>query len=133
MEVIAKLITADSSQIADDIDAIVQMEDITNTYTALEFVNTKVYPLLQVESTKILITMTDGSASDSRSPYSIRRAHSNFDVLISVGVGSNLNKTQLADFSSSGLDLTVGDFTALEGIISEIVEKICSSIETGRG
>ena len=105
-----------------------QMRSGTKTYRALDFVNRNVYPTLRSESYKILITMTDGDASEDRNAEAIEQALNNFDMMVAVGVGRKIDEEELLDFSSSNFVFTVENFNALEGIISTIIERICTDI-----
>ena len=115
-----------SSEIESEIQGIKQMQMGTNTYRALDFVNTNVYPSLRKNSYKILITMTDGDARDRRNNQVISQARKNFNRTVAVGVGQQINLTQLQDFSSTNHIFTVQNFGELKNIISSIKKKICS-------
>ena len=121
-------VTISSAQIALGVKRMKQMRKTTNTYSALDFVN-QIVPVRK-NSKKILITITDGDASDNRSSTVVQKAHVLFDVMISVAVGNSLNMTQLEDFSSNGTSPSIiRGFSALEDTIPEIYEKVCFSIE----
>ena len=122
-------VVSGASEVAGQIENIVQMRSGTKTYSALAFVNRKVYPTLRPKSFKILITMTDGDASEVRNEDAINQALKNFDVMVAVGVGRKIDRAELEDFSSHNLVITVENFNALEGIISRIIDTICSEID----
>ena len=115
------------------IDNIQQMNGGTNTYTGLNFVNTVVFPnliKLRNDSHKILITMTDGEANRfDRNNAAVRVARENFDTLVAVGVGRDVERSNLVDFSSSPDHVFLLDnFDELKKIIANIKKKVCSKI-----
>ena len=122
-------VTLGAAEISDQIQNMQQMRSGTKTYSALDFVNRNVYPRLRKTSSKILITMTDGDASDDRNEQAIDQAQNNFNRMVAVGVGQKVNETELLDFSSTNNSFTVEDFQALEGIISTIIERICTDLD----
>ena len=134
IEVKHALITTGSSDIVSGMKAISQMRDITLTYTALKFVNTNVYPLLRNSSKKVLVTLTDTDASrdDTREALVVARAHANFDSMIAVAIGDDINSDLLLDISSDGNILHIRDFAELEGTDLEIFETACESIKNGK-
>uniref|UniRef100_F6QQE0 VWFA domain-containing protein n=1 Tax=Ciona intestinalis TaxID=7719 RepID=F6QQE0_CIOIN len=120
---------ASSAQISDQVQGIIQMRSGTKTYSALEFVNREVWPLLRPGAFKILITMTDGDASEDRNVDAIEEANNKYNLMAAVGVGSKVISSELEDFSSTGNVFNVDNFSALESIISDIVENICAGIK----
>jgi len=123
-----QLISDGVAQIEDRVRAIEQMRSGTKTYTAIRFVDTNVVPNLREGSFKILITMTDGDASDDRDVEAINQARNDFNIMIAVGVGDKVDSEELRDFSSTDKIYNVDKFSALESIITNIVENICSGI-----
>ncbi|XP_078481143.1 matrilin-1-like isoform X2 [Ciona intestinalis] len=120
---------ASSAQISDQVHGIIQMRSGTKTYSALEFVNREVWPLLRPGAFKILITLTDGDASEDRNVEAIEEANNKYNLMAAVGVGSKVISSELEDFSSIGNVFNVDNFSALESIISDIVENICAGIK----
>ena len=105
------------------------MRSGTKTYSALQFVLDNVYRLMRPKSFKILITMTDGDASEPRNIEAINLAHEEFDMMVAVGVGSKTDREELLDFSSSERIFSVENFESLEGIIADIIGDICSGLD----
>ena len=125
-------VTLGAAEISGQVQNIEQMRSGTKTYSALDFVNRNVHPQLRETSYKILITMTDGDASEDRNEEAIGQALNNFDRMVAVGVGQKVDETELLDFSSTNNIFTVEDFKALEGIISTIIERICTDLDEAR-
>ena len=126
-------VTKNSSQVKNQIDNIQQMNAGTNTYTGLNFVNTVVFPnltKLRNDSHKILITMTDGEANRADRNYTVvREARKNFDTMVALGVGGNVVKSSLVDFSSSPNHVfLLHNFDELKKIIANITKKVCLEI-----
>jgi len=121
-------VRSSSAEVAGQVYDIEQMRSGTKTYRALAFVNQNVYPTLRRNSYKILITMTDGDASEDRNQEAIDQAHQNFNMMIAVGVGRKVDEEELRDFSKRGYVITVENFNALEGIISSLKDIICRDI-----
>jgi len=122
------LITSSSAQIKDQVLNIDQMRSGTKTFSALEYVNRQVRPLLRAGSYKILITLTDGDASESRNVQAVQEARNNFNKMIAVGVGEKTDKEELLDFSSSGRVFNIDNFEELETIIKQVIDSICSGV-----
>ena len=121
-------ITSDSFQVQSYIQNITQFKSGTKTYTALEFVNTNVYPLLRKSSYKILITMTDGDPSEDRNEATVATARSNFDLMIAVGIGQ-LNMTKLSDFScTQDHVISIEHVEELADVVKTIKSKVCLGI-----
>ncbi|CAK8696689.1 unnamed protein product [Clavelina lepadiformis] len=119
-----------SDEIADVVHSIHQMRSGTKSYSALRFVNNNLYPDLRENSFKILITMTDGDASEDKDIEAIQQARSNFNMMIAAGVGEKVNNDTLEDFSSSqDYIINVNNFVELKSTISSIVENTCSGID----
>ena len=125
---INQLITSSSDQIKDQVLNIDQMRSGTKTFSALEYVNRQVRPLLRAGSYKILITLTDGDASESRNVQAVQEARNNFNKMIAVGVGEKTDKEELLDFSSSGRVFNIDNFEELETIIKQVIDSICSGV-----
>jgi len=125
---INQLITSSSNQIKDQVLNIDQMRSGTKTFSALEYVNRQVRPLLRAGSYKILITLTDGDASESRNVQAVQEARNNFNKMIAVGVGEKTDKEELLDFSSSGRVFNIDNFEELETIIKQVIDSICSGV-----
>ena len=127
---VQQMISSGSDEVRSSVEGIEQMRSGTKTYSGLDFVNRNVYPQMRSNSYKILITMTDGDASEDRNVAAIKQAESYYNMRVAVGVGEKVNEDELMDFSSNEtLVFKIENFGALEGIISRIIEKICSDIE----
>ena len=120
-----KLVRRGSDEIRTDVNSIIQLGSGTKTYSGLQFVNDNVYPNMRRQSFKILITMTDGKVKEARNANTINQARSFYNMMVAVGVGSVINRSELLDFSSTGSVFNVTNFAALEGIISVLVGDIC--------
>ena len=125
---INELITSNSDQIKNQVLNIDQMRSGTKTFSALEYVNRQVRPLMRAGSYKILITLTDGDASESRNVQAVQEARNNFNKMIAVGVGEKTDKEELLDFSSSGRVFNIDNFEELETIIKQVIDSICSGV-----
>lgn len=125
---INELITRGSDQIKNQVLSIDQMRSGTKTFRALEYVNRQVYPLLRRGSYKILITLTDGDASEPRNVRAVQEAHSNFNRMIAVGIGEKTDQDELMDFSSTGKIFNINNFEELENIIETVIDSICSGV-----
>jgi hypothetical protein len=125
---INELIKSNSDQIKEQVMSIDQMRSGTKTFSALEYVNKQVHPLLRPGSYKILITLTDGDASETRNLAAISEARGNFQRMIAVGVGEKTDKEELMDFSSTGRIFNVDNFEELESIIQQVIDSICSGV-----
>ena len=127
---VQQMISSGSSEVRSSVEGIEQMRSGTKTYSGLDFVNRNVYPQMRSNSYKILITMTDGDASEERNVAAINQAESYYNMRVAVGVGEKVDEEELMDFSSNAkLIFKIENFGALEGIISRIIERICSDIE----
>jgi len=125
---INELITSSSDQIREQVLSIDQMRSGTKTFSALEYVNKQVYPLLRSGSYKILITLTDGDASETRNVAAVSEARGNFNRMIAVGIGEKTDKEELMDFSSTGNIFNINNFEELETIIEQVIDSICSGV-----
>ena len=114
-----------SDEIRTDVNSIIQLGSGTKTYSGLQFVNDNVYPNMRRQSFKILITMTDGKVKEARNANTINQARSFYNMMVAVGVGSVINRSEILDFSSTDRVFNVTNFAALKGIISDLVGDIC--------
>ena len=127
---VQQMISSGSDEVRSLVENIEQMRSGTKTYSGLEFVNRNVYPRMRSNSYKILITMTDGDASEDRNVAAINQAESYYNMRVAVGVGQKVDEEELKDFSSNDrFVFKIENFGALEGIISRIIEGICSGID----
>ena len=127
---VQQMISSGSDEVRSLVEGIEQMRSGTKTYSGLDFVNRKVYPQMRSNSYKILITMTDGDASEDRNVAAIKQAEIYYNMRVADGVGEKVDEEELMDFSSNAkLIFKIENFGALEGIISRIIQKICSDIE----
>jgi hypothetical protein len=122
------LITSGSSQVHDQVMNIDQMRSGTKTYSALRFVNSNVVPRLRQESYKILITLTDGRASESRDEQAIAASVFNFQMRVGVGIGDRVKDEELADFNGGEEVFHVEDFSELQNIIERIIDQTCADV-----
>lgn len=121
-------IESSSAEIRDRVVGIEQMRSGTKTYSGLRFVNERVSPDTRTSAYKILITLTDGDASEDRDSAAIAEARSFYNIMMGVGVGDKVNFEELKDFAHGGRVVTVDDFAALDGIVSQIVSDSCQEI-----
>merc|ERR1712136_640686 len=106
----------------------VQLKGRTNTYHALDYVNTEVFPSLEANTFKLLITMTDGEATDSPCPC-VKKARKNFDMMYVVGIGSEVHHDKLVDFATAESHVgRVDDFAHLSDIVHTMHGGICNGI-----
>lgn len=106
-----------------------QMAGRTNTYSALEFVNNEVYSRMGDNTFKLLITMTDGDATDARNEVEIEWARAHFDMMYAVGVGHDAHHDKLIDFANAENHVGhVDDFQHLHDIVYTLHDGICRSI-----
>jgi len=106
----------------------VQLKGRTNTYHALDFVNTEVFPMLEANTFKLLITMTDGEATDSPCPC-VKKARKNFDMMYVVGIGSEVHHDKLVDLATAESHVgRVDDFAHLSDIVHTMHGGICDGI-----
>ena len=123
-----KLITKSSDEIKDQVLSIEQMKSGTKTYTALKYVNTEVHPHLRAASYKILITLTDGDASDKGNQQTVQEARVNFNKMMVVGISDRTDQVELLDFTSTGNVYSISNFQRLESTVMQIVDNICSGM-----
>ena len=127
---IDELVTTGSDQIRDQVMNIDQMRSGTKTYSALRYLNSNVVPRLRNGSFRILITLTDGRASEDADQQAIANAEFNFQLRVGVGIGDKVKEEELADFSTHEEVLTVDDFAALDDIIANIIDQACQGVHT---
>lgn len=125
---IDEVCTSGSDQIRDQVMNIDQMRSGTKTYSALRYVNSQVVPRLRSGSYKILITLTDGRASENRDEQAITDSAYNFQMRIGVGVGDKVREEELEDFSDAGEVFAVNDFGELQNIIDQIIDETCADV-----
>jgi len=107
-----------------------QMRQGSNSYSALDFVNTEVYPRLEQDTFKLLITMTDGDAGDDRNIQAITSARDNFNMMCAVGVGGKAHVDKLVDFSTSEDHVRkVDNFQDLQDTVLALSDDICRNID----
>lgn len=121
-----------SPQIRAAIRNIEQMRFGTKTYQGLKYVNSNITPKTRPGAFRVLITMTDGSANEGRDEQAIDTAKENYDHMVAVAVGNDLNADQLQDFVQNSVPITVDEYASLAGIIDTIVNESCNNIEKGR-
>lgn len=124
-----KMINDSSSEIRSDVKSISKLASGTRTYEALKHVNDEVFPMTRNDAFKILITMTDGTTADERDQDEIQRARSNFNVMVAVSVGAEIND-EIRDFAYRVEPIYVTDFESLK-INTGIFTIILNSTYTG--
>ena len=97
--------------------------------SALEFVNKEVYSRMRDNTFKLLVTMTDGDATDARNEVEIEWARAHFDMMYAVGVGHDAHHDKLIDFANAEKHVGyVDDFQHLHDIVYTLHDSICGSI-----
>nr|XP_039263575.1 collagen alpha-1(XXVIII) chain-like isoform X1 [Styela clava] len=124
------LIYESSNEIKDRVESIEQMRSGTKTYRGLRFVNSNVSPGIRPDSYKILITMTDGDASEDRDQSAIDEAREFYNIMLAVGVGDKIRFEELEDFAhmTKNRVFTVDDFARLESVVEQLVLESCREI-----
>lgn len=126
-----QIISQSSDEIRSSIEGIQQMRSGTKTYKGLRYINSDVTPNTRAGSSKMLVTMTDGDASEDRDQEAIDTARANYDLMLAVGIGEKIHMEQLRDFTYNTNPITVQEFASLGGVIEEIVEASCQNIKEG--
>lgn len=127
IEVIS-LVDMSSDEIKRDVGRIRQMKSGTKTYTALEYINNEAYQHLRKDSFKVLMTFTDGDASDVRDLGAVSQARNTFNMMFAARVGEE-NYEELMDFSKDDNIFTLDHFEGLEKFIPKIQTETCKGIE----
>ena len=87
-------------------------------------------PRLDEDTFKLLITMTDGDASDDRKVEAIATARDNFNMMCAVGVGGKAHVEKLIDFSTEERHVRqVNNFQDLQDTVMVMSDDICAGID----
>lgn len=106
----------------------------TDTYGALNYVNTVVFPETRSKTFKFLITLTDGdpeNRDDINVDQVIANAQQNFNVMLAVGVGNKIGQDVLRRLTHNAEPIDVVDFATLQDDI--IFDRILNSTRKGEG
>lgn len=116
------------------LDAITQLANGTNTYSALNFVSSKVSHKLKSDSLKTLVLITDGASRDrnknGRSGAVLESVRQDFDFIVAVGIGERVDDDELFDITRNRESvLHVDDVQGLNDVTEKIKEDICYEVE----
>ena len=111
------------------VETIEKQDGGTDLWSGLAYVTDSVCPMLREDSHKTLITITDGSPSDEENVRALAEARAEFNQMLAVGVGEDLNENVLRKLTSSVEPIHVTDFSALDEIVEEMKELLCADVQ----
>lgn len=115
-------IEASADEIKSDIESIVQIREGTKPYTSLDYINKNVD--LDNSFYNVLITLGDGrSRNEVKNINIINAAKRNYNVMLSVGLGDDLDMSTLLDFAHRSVPFPINDTVTLDGNINNITKE----------